>query len=101
MTQVFTRGGSAEEFTVDITDVVHESVSIAVVRVVSAYVGTEIEEMPPIENTIAPDALDELTEQALHDPEVKQTEVTFHYHGVRVTISSTGEMRLRITESSS
>lgn len=95
MSQVFTRGGNSSEVAVDVEELTHESVSVAVVRIVSAYVGTEIDEMPPIEAAVAPDALDDLTEQAMTDPEVTQTEVRFHYHGVWITVTSTGELRLR------
>lgn len=89
----FSRGGPSDQLTVNIEDVTHRSVSVAVVRTVSAYTGRELEELPPLSRTIDPEALDEVIEPMLDDPAVVNTEVTFDYSGLRITVSSSGAMR--------
>ena len=95
MTQNFTRNVSTDEFTVNVDEIAERSIVGAVVRVVAAYRGTEIRELPPIGERLDPDAFEKLMKQALDDPGRATLSVTFHYHGFEITVSSEGQMRFR------
>lgn len=98
MNQNFTRNGNTDEFTVNVDEIADRSIIGAVVRVVAAYRGTEIKEMPRIGERLDPDAFENLMEPALDDPGRANLSVTFHYHGFEITVSSDGQMRFRPQE---
>lgn len=93
MNRTFTRSGRSDEFTIDAKAVADRSVTGTVIRVVAALRGEVVDELPPIAETVDPEALDDLMIPALDDPAITNTTVTFHYHGFHITISSDGELR--------
>lgn len=97
MNRTFARSGRPDEFAIDANAVADRSVSGSVIRVVAALRGEEVDVLPPIAETVDPEALDDLMMPALDDPAVTNTTVTSHYHGFHITICSDGELRFRPT----
>jgi hypothetical protein len=81
--------------TVDLEEATHKSISVAVVRAVADLTETHIDEMPPLAETIDPEALDNLVQPAIRDPGVSAVEISFRYCDFQITISATGEMVIR------
>lgn len=93
----FTRGGDVDEYVVQLTGRHYNSVSEAIVHIIAAYTDREPHDLKPLNTSVDPDALDALTASALETSSTRLRKVAFDYAGFRITISTTGEVRLRRT----
>ncbi|GAB3674914.1 HalOD1 output domain-containing protein [Halopiger thermotolerans] len=67
-----------------------DSLVVAIVEAVATVTGDDPIDMPPLFDTVNPEALSELV--APSPPRDQYVEVTFEYQGCRVTVSSDGDM---------
>lgn len=72
------------------------SVSHRVVRQIATTRDRSITELPPLYETIDPDALDELVESA--DTNSTPFSLTFRYAGRRVTVAGSGTIHVDVCE---
>lgn len=73
----------------------NESVSMAVVRAVSAVDGTDPCSLPPLANRLDPDALDAIFEPGLEGIPRRGDHLSFNYAEYRVTIDDGEHLTVR------
>ena len=71
-----------------------ESPSIAVTEAIKNRDDVAVEDLPPLSDTVDPDALDRLLREAQGVDEEHPLQVRFRYHGYSVEVQSDGEVTL-------
>ncbi|KZN26519.1 hypothetical protein A4G99_21000 [Haladaptatus sp. R4] len=75
-----------------------DSLPVAIVREVAAEKEVETSSLPPIYETINPDALEELFDSPLDGTSQTTGRIVFEYSGCRVVVTSTGAVQATLLD---